>query len=128
LPCSSCRGHPLGSRRRVAYRDKSGRPEDSLDERNPIGFASSIDVMPGLLETLSRAGEFVEITCRAFQSRSMLKRSHALRKAFVGALGRAQDMRHRGVAVISSHFHLLIAPDDVEQVSRFMQHLKTCLS
>jgi len=46
-------------------------------------------------------------------------------------LGRAVELypvRLHGVVVLSTHFHLLIAPESVDQMSGFMQHLTNNLS
>ncbi len=80
---------------------------------------------------LPRPGCLVEITQRTIQGRFLLRPSRRLNLLVVGALARAQEisgLRIHAVAVMSNHLHLLASPESVEQMARFMCHLKTNLS
>src|SRR4051812_16075849 len=70
-------------------------------------------------------GALVEITCRALQSRFLLRPGPTLDAILLGALARAH---HRyGVRIIafffaSNHLHLILEVDDARQLSRFMNY------
>ena len=80
---------------------------------------------------LPRPGCLVEVTVRTADSRYLLRPSSALNRIFAGCLGRAQELhpvRLHAVVCMSSHFHLLVSPDDSQQLAEFMGHLNCNLS
>ena len=73
----------------------------------------------------------VEVTCVTHQNRYLLRPSEKLNDMFVGVLGRAQ--RRYGlqvvcVTVLSSHYHLLVVPEDPKHLADFMCFVNTNLS
>ena len=73
----------------------------------------------------------VDVTARIAHSRYLLRPSRRLNKIFAGCLGKAQELYPVGlhaVVVMSSHYHLLLSPEDSQQLARFMCHLNTNLS
>ena len=73
----------------------------------------------------------MEVTGRIAHSRFLLRPGRRLNRIFAGCLGKAQELypvRLHAVVVMSSHFHLLLSPDDSQQLARFMCHLNTNLS
>ena len=73
----------------------------------------------------------VEITQRTAQGRFLLRPSQELNAIVAGCLSRAQKITGasvHAVAVMSNHFHILATFDTVQQMARFMCHLKTNLS
>lgn len=76
-------------------------------------------------------GALVEITQRTLGGHYFLRPSEDFNRIFVGALAHAR--RHHpldivGVQCMSNHFHLLVCPDTVEQMSGFMKIFSTNLS
>ena len=68
----------------------------------------------------------VEITCRVMQWRFLLRPSTQLRNIIIGTLARLQErhaMRICGFVYLSTHCHLLLRPDSVEQLANFMRDL-----
>ena len=70
----------------------------------------------------------VEVTCRTFQSRFLLRPSRRLNEIVLGVLGRAQ--RLTGIRIcafiyLSNHCHLLLRPTDAEQLASFMRYLNS---
>ena len=70
-------------------------------------------------------GALVEVTCRALQSRFLLRPGPTLDAILLGALARA--LRRYPVRIIafffaSNHFHLILEVDDARQLSRFMNY------
>ena len=83
------------------------------------------------LRLLPHPGAVVEITQRTIQGRYLFKPSPRLNAIVVGCLARAQKLtgaQVHAVAMMSNHFHLLLSFETVEQMSRFMCHLKTNIS
>jgi hypothetical protein len=76
-------------------------------------------------------GSLVEVTMTCFQNRFLLRPSPELNKIFVGVLGKAQeehDMDVVGVSALSSHYHMLLIPEDQEHLSDFMRYVNGNLS
>jgi putative transposase len=70
-------------------------------------------------------GALVEVTCRALQSRFLLRPGPILDAIILGALARAQ--RRYPVRIIafffaSNHLHLILEVDDARQLARFMNY------
>ena len=70
-------------------------------------------------------GALVEVTCRALQSRFLLRPGPTLDAILLGALARAQ--RRYAVRIIafffaSNHLHLILEVDDAKQLARFMNY------
>lgn len=68
-------------------------------------------------------GSLVEITMTCIQNRFLLRPSEELNSLFVGVLAKAQeifDLNVVGVSVLSTHYHLLVIPEDQKQLSDFM--------
>ncbi|MCG8458781.1 MAG: transposase [Holophagales bacterium] len=71
------------------------------------------------------------VTDVTFQNRFLLRPSAEVNEILIGVLGRAQkryEMTICGVAVLSSHYHLLVRPKDGQHLSQFMWFFKTNLS
>ena len=71
------------------------------------------------------------ITDVLFQNRLLLLPSEELNRRFVGVLARAarkHEMEVVAVAVLATHYHLLLRPRDAEHLAEFMRYLKTNLS
>jgi len=65
----------------------------------------------------------VEVTCRTLQARFLLRPSRRLCEVFFGVLARAQKLypvKIHAVVCLSTHYHLLITPEDTQQLARFM--------
>jgi len=78
-----------------------------------------------------RPQTLVEITNVTFQNRSLTCPSKGLNEVFQGVLGLAQEkfsMPICGVVVLSTHFHLLLVPEDPEHLADFMEFLNGNLS
>jgi hypothetical protein len=78
-----------------------------------------------------RPNTLVEITNTTFQNRFLTRPSEGLNDLFLGVLGLAQHkhtMLICGVVVLSSHFHLLLVPEDPKHLADFMEFLNTNLS
>ena len=76
-------------------------------------------------------GSLVEVTTVCCQNRFLLRPSPELNKIFVGVLGKAQeiyDMDIVGVSAMSSHYHMLLIPDNQEHLSDFMGYVNCNLS
>jgi REP element-mobilizing transposase RayT len=77
------------------------------------------------------AGWFAHITCRTLHGRLLLRPSRDLNEIVLGILGRAQRryaMRICAFTVLSNHLHLLLLPDDAEQLALFMAYLNANLA
>jgi hypothetical protein len=75
------------------------------------------------LRFIPDGGALVEVTCRTFQGRFLLRPSAQLDEIVVGVLGRAQrfyKVRVCGYMFASTHFHLLLDVDTGRQLARFM--------
>ncbi len=73
----------------------------------------------------------VEVTYVALQNRHLLRPSAELNDLVVGVLGRAQrihDMTVCSAVVLSTHLHLLLVPEDPENLAQFMCFVGTNLS
>ena len=67
----------------------------------------------------------VDVTCRTVQGRRLFRPSPELNEIVLGVLGRAQRLypiRICGLAVLSSHMHLLVDADNAQQLSDFMEY------
>ncbi|MDA8020916.1 MAG: transposase [Thermoanaerobaculia bacterium] len=87
--------------------------------------------MPRKPRHLPRPGCLVEVTVRTAHSRYLLRPSGALNRVFAGCLGRAHELhpvRLHAVVVMSTHFHLLLSPENSQQLASFMGHLNGNLS
>ena len=63
-------------------------------------------------------GSLVEVTTTCIQNRYLLRPSPELNKIFVGVLGKAQELYDLDVVTVSamsSHYHMLVVPEDQEQ-------------
>ncbi len=71
-------------------------------------------------------GWSVEVTTSTVCGFYLLPATAKFSRIFIGILGRAQKKYpvkiHAAVAV-SSHYHLILTPDDAEQLARFMEHV-----
>jgi hypothetical protein len=70
-------------------------------------------------------GSLVDITCRTVQGRRLFRPSGGLNEIVLGVLGRAQRLypiRICGLAVLSSHVHLLLVVDNAQELSDFMEY------
>jgi len=78
-----------------------------------------------------RPQTLVDVTNVTFQNRSLTRPSEELNDIFLGVLGLAQEkfaMPICGTVVLSSHFHLLLVPEDAEHLADFMEFLNGNLS
>jgi hypothetical protein len=72
------------------------------------------------------AGSIVEVTARTVGSRFLLRPDATTNDLVLGVMGRAQDLfgvRVFAVAVMSNHFHALVAVEHAAQLAAFMQHV-----
>jgi hypothetical protein len=72
-------------------------------------------------------GSLVDVTCGTVQGRRLFRPSPELNEVVLGVLGRAQRLypiRICGLAVLSSHVHLLLDVGNARQLSDFMEY--TC--
>jgi hypothetical protein len=77
------------------------------------------------LRWVPEEGALVDVTCRTVQGRRLLRPSLELNEIVLGVLGRAQRLypiRICGLAVLSSHVHLLVDVDTAEQLANFMEY------
>lgn len=73
----------------------------------------------------------VEVTNVTLQNRYLLRPSEELNDLFIGVVGRAQRMYGMPVCCVvalSSHFHMLLIPNDAEHLADFMEHVNGNLS
>ncbi len=80
------------------------------------------------LRHVPEGGTLVEITINTIQGRYLLRPDQRGRvnELILGVVGRAQrltSMSIVGISVLSSHAHLLVVPQDAEQMSAFMCHV-----
>lgn len=71
-------------------------------------------------------GSLVEVTCRTIQGRLLLRPSRDLNEIVLGILGRAARLYRVGVVhfvYLSNHAHLLLVPEDAEQLALFMNYV-----
>jgi len=69
----------------------------------------------------------VEVTCRTLQARFLLKPSRHLCELFFGVLAQAQKLypvKIHAVVCLSTHYHLLITPNDTQELARFMDYFQ----
>jgi hypothetical protein len=77
------------------------------------------------LRWVPEEGALVDVTCRTVQGRRLFRPSPELNEVVLGVLGRAQRLypiRICGLAVLSSHVHLLLDVDNAGQLSDFMEY------
>ena len=80
---------------------------------------------------LPRPDCLVEVTVNTVHSHHLLRPSGELNRIFAGCLGRAQELhpvRLHAVVCLGTHFHLLLSPEDSQQLAGFMGHLNCNLS
>lgn len=70
----------------------------------------------------------VEVTCRTFQNRRLLRPTPEARDLILGIIGRAQ--RRYGIEIhalvfLSTHYHLLVTATDALQLARFVGYLNS---
>ena len=73
----------------------------------------------------------MEITVRTFQSRHLLRPSPRLNQIVAGVLAhalRSHRVKLHGAVFLSSHFHLLVSPANVQEMSDFMRLVNRALS
>ena len=73
----------------------------------------------------------VEVTCRTLQGRFLLQPTCGLPRIIIGILARAKELyplRLHAFAFLSNHFHLLVSPENAQQLAEFMRYLNTNLS
>ncbi len=71
-------------------------------------------------------GWSVEITTSTICNFFLLPTTRQFARIFVGVLGRAQEkypVRVHAAVAVSSHYHLIVTPDDAEQLANFMEHV-----
>lgn len=76
-------------------------------------------------------GGLVEVTCRTIQGRFLLQPTRGLPRIIIGILARARErypLRLHAFAFLSNHFHLLVSPENAQQLAEFMRYLNTNLS
>jgi hypothetical protein len=77
------------------------------------------------LRWVPEEGALIDVTCRTVQGRRLLRPSSELNEIVLGVLGRAQRLhpiRICGLAVLSSHMHLLVDVNTAEELSDFMEY------
>ena len=77
------------------------------------------------LRWVPEEGSLVDVTCRTVQGRRLFRPSPELNEIVLGVLGRAQRLypiRICGLAVLSSHVHLLVDVDHAGQLADFMEY------
>ena len=70
----------------------------------------------------------VEITCSIIQRRFLLRPSPQLNAIIIGTLARLQKrhgMKICGFVYLSSHAHILLRPDNIEQLANFMRDVNS---
>ena len=68
----------------------------------------------------------VEVTNVTFQNRYLLRPSAEVNDLFLGVVGRAQElygMRICSIIAMSTHYHMLLIPEDAEHLADFMEHV-----
>lgn len=73
----------------------------------------------------------VEVTCTTLQGRFLLQPTCGLPRIIIGILARAKELyplRLHAFAFLSNHFHLLVSPENAQQLAEFMRYLNTNLS
>ena len=103
-------------------------------ERTVRKFRDSFLVPSGMARKprhLLRPGCLVEVTVNTVHSHHLLRPSGELNRIFAGCLGRAHELhpvRLHAVVSLGTHFHLLLSPEDSQQMAGFMGHLNCNLS
>ncbi|HEX9736435.1 MAG TPA: hypothetical protein VGG06_31100 [Thermoanaerobaculia bacterium] len=80
---------------------------------------------------VQEGGGLDEVTCVVIQNRYLLRPSDELNDLVLGVIGYAQrkcGMRICGLTMLSSHYHMLLWPEDAEQRADFMCLVNTNLS
>ncbi|MDX1998009.1 MAG: transposase [Thermoanaerobaculia bacterium] len=70
----------------------------------------------------------VEVTCRTFQNRRLLRPTPEVRDLILGILGRAQrryPIEIHALVFLSTHYHLLVTTPDALLLSRFVGYLNS---
>lgn len=91
----------------------------------------SLSSMPRRLRYLPEGGCVVEVVCRVMQGRKLLRPSPECVSVVNGVLGRAQrkyDMQIHAYFTHTNHYHLLLRPRDLQQLSRFMNFVNSKLA
>lgn len=87
--------------------------------------------MPRDIRYIPQGGGLVEVTCVTIQNRYLLRPSKDLNDIVVGVIAYAQrkhDIEIVALAVMSTHFHLLLQVRDAQQLSKFMGLVNSQLS
>jgi hypothetical protein len=89
--------------------------------------------MPRRLRFVPEGGALVEVTCRTFQSRLLLRPSPLLNEIFLGVLARAHRLTKRTVGVcafscLGNNYHLVLHTRYAEALSRFMEYFNSNLA
>jgi hypothetical protein len=87
--------------------------------------------MPRDPRWVQEGGGLDEVTCVVIQNRFLLRPSAELNDLVLGVIGYAQRqirMRICGLTVLSSHYHMLLWPEDALQRARFMELVNTNVS
>ena len=90
-----------------------------------------LEGMARKLRYVPKPKSLVHVTCRAVQGRYLFRPGTRFNDLFLGILGKAQrdyEVEIKAVSVLSSHFHLLLVVDDVEQTAAFMRNFKSKLA
>ena len=95
--------------------------------------ADQTDVVVDLVEIELEGGALVEITVSTIQGRYLLRpdKRGRVNELVLGVIGRAQQLTSIsivGIAVLSSHFHILAVPETAMQMADFMRHVDTNIS
>ncbi len=83
------------------------------------------------LRFIPPGGALVEVTCRTFQGRYLLKPSRAVNDTVLGVLGRAQrkyPVDIHAFVFMSNHYHLLISVADAQKMAQFMGYFNSNLA
>ena len=94
-------------------------------ERLPAVFASLVLCMARYPRYVPEGGALVEVTCRTFQGRFLLRPRQDLNEIVVGALAHFLEKYPSiglvGVVVLSTHLHLLLSVESQEDLSNLMR-------
>lgn len=83
------------------------------------------------LRFIPLGGALVEVTCRTFQGRYLLKPSPAVNDTILGVLGRAQrkyPVDIHAFVFLSNHYHMLISVPDAHRMAKFMGYFNSNLA
>jgi REP element-mobilizing transposase RayT len=69
----------------------------------------------------------VEVTAKTLQARFLLRPGTEMNRRYIGILARAKarfGVKVHAVACLSNHHHLLVSPEDAEQLASFMEYVQ----